>query len=225
MDGLRNLAARIDALSVRERGLIMLTVLVGIYILWDFALMRPLESRKAALDERMQQTRNEIQQISSEANEIVRRFGEDPDAHNRERLAALDQQLTQVQAELEAATSHLVKPEDMSSVLESVLKQSAPESFVGLSGTGVSPLVSVEQETAGAGADEQMQGLRGAYKHGFSLQLRAGYLETLSILENLEALPWSFFWDRVDFQVNEYPDSTVTVEIFTLSWERNWIGV
>jgi MSHA biogenesis protein MshJ len=50
-------------------------------------------------------------------------------------------------------------------------------------------------------------------------------MATLRYLQALEKLPWRFFWDSVSYQVMEYPDSVVRLELHTLSLSEDWIGV
>ena len=50
-------------------------------------------------------------------------------------------------------------------------------------------------------------------------------MATLRYLQALEALPWRFFWDSVDYQVIAYPQSTVRLKLHTLSLSEDWIGV
>jgi len=42
-------------------------------------------------------------------------------------------------------------------------------------------------------------------------------------LRRLEALEWNFFWDRIEFQVKDYPDSSASIRLYTLSLTSDWI--
>ena len=50
MSRLTNLAARIDEFSVRERALILLSLLVVLYLAWQSWLMTPLTQRQELTD-------------------------------------------------------------------------------------------------------------------------------------------------------------------------------
>ncbi|MCI0590119.1 MAG: MSHA biogenesis protein MshJ, partial [Gammaproteobacteria bacterium] len=67
--------------------------------------------------------------------------------------------------------------------------------------------------------------LQTAYMHGLRMEFEGGYLDTLDYLRKLEALPWAFFWDSVDFKVEKYPKALGSITVYTLSLDANWIGV
>lgn len=232
MESLRDLAARIDALSVRERALTMAVLLFGLYVIWDAALIGPLVKEEKALEKKRAALRAETVELAVEKAQIVAREDEDPDAENRALLARLETDLQAVKAELREAAQHLVLPDQMASVLEAVLARSRGVEFLGLKGLGASSILSNDEDAEseegaratpkeGTAADR----LGSAFKHGLRFEFEGGYLETLALLRELESLPWGFFWDAVNLEVIEYPRSKVSITVFTLSWTKDWIGV
>ena len=226
MNRLGNLAARIDEFSVRERGLIMITGLVLLYLVWQAWLMAPLNDNKVNVSSRISDTTQEIAALNLQAQTIVQRQSNDPDEKNRKEIARLEARLAGLQDELAELTVHLIAPEDMASVLESVLQSSADVQFIALKGLGSTALLDsgVEQSEEDANSETQTS-FRGAFKHGLKLEVEGGYLQTLDMLRKLESLPWVFFWESVDLQVGEYPTSHTAITVFTLSWNREWIGI
>ncbi len=237
MGRLRELMAWIDALSFRERGLILVIALFVFYGLWDTLLMQPLDAKQEKLSKQLEQTQQEVLSFQQQAQTIVESHGVDPNAKNRVKLEKLQKELDAIKEELKQSTAHLIAPEQMAKVLETVLKQSDGLNFVRLEGLGVTPLVeksSVEtfiDEAQGAMLTTEEKGLspdrtlQTAYLHGLRIEFEGGYLDTLDYLHKLEALPWAFFWDSVDYQVEEYPKALSSITIYTLSLDENWIGV
>ena len=237
MGRLRELMAWIDALSFRERGLILVIALFVFYGLWDTLLMQPLDAKQEKLSKQLEQTQQEVLGLQQQAQTIVELHGVDPNAKNRAKLEKLQKELDAIKEELKQSTAHLIAPKDMAKVLETVLKQSEGLNFVRLEGLGVTPLVKegtvegiidVEQDISKAD-DEQgvfpVASLQMAYLHGLRIEFEGGYLDTLDYLRKLEALPWAFFWDSVDYQVEEYPKGMSSITVYTLSLDENWIGV
>ncbi len=237
MGRLRELMAWIDALSFRERGLILVIALFVFYGLWDTLLMQPLDAKQEKLSKQLEQTQQEVLSFQQQAQTIVESHGADPNAKNRVKLEKLQKELDAIKEELKQSTAHLIPPEQMAKVLETVLKQSDGLNFVRLEGLGVTPLVeksSVEtfiDEAQGAMLTTEEKGLspdrtlQTAYLHGLRIEFEGGYLDTLDYLHKLEALPWAFFWDKIDYQVEEYPKALSSITIYTLSLDENWIGV
>lgn len=63
------------------------------------------------------------------------------------------------------------------------------------------------------------------YKHAVEIEFIGDYLSTLNYLRNLEALPWHFYWDGMEYKVIKHPKATITISIYTLSLDKSWIGV
>ena len=226
MSRFTSLAARIDEFSVRERGLILISVLVVLYLTWQSWLMTPLTQERKLADTWINDTRVEIEVLNQAARSIVQRQSTDPDEGARKVLVRLESELAGLVDELEEMTKHLIPPAEMTGVLEEVLISSRDVQFIALQGLGASALhePATTQGTAD-GAEPTSQPLLGAFKHGLKLQIEGGYLETLAVLRKLESLPWVFFWESVDFKVGDYPTARTEITVFTLSWRQAWIGV
>jgi MSHA biogenesis protein MshJ len=54
---------------------------------------------------------------------------------------------------------------------------------------------------------------------------QGNYLETIKYLRSLEQLDGNFFWESLEFNLTTYPDGQISLDIYTLSTERGWIGV
>ena len=50
----------------------------------------------------------------------------------------------------------------------------------------------------------------------YTLTLKGNYFSILNFLKRLEQLKWQLYWDRLQYQVDNYPEATVTVEFYTL---------
>ena len=231
MNSLRNLASRIDEFSIRERGLIMITVLVLLYLLWQAWLMTPLTANRATVSVRISDTKGEVAALNQQTQTIVQRQRTDPDEDNRKEITRLQAQLDGLLDELDEMTAHLIAPDEMAGVLERVLLSSRDVQFISLKGLGVTGLLdSADDDNQTTAAEPSTNSglranFRGAFKHGLKLEVQGGFLETLEVLRKLESLPWVFFWESVDLQVDEYPTSHTEITVFTLSWARAWIGV
>ena len=62
-------------------------------------------------------------------------------------------------------------------------------------------------------------------KHGLMIAFEGDYMSTLSFMQEIESLEWGFFWDSLEYEVIDYPTSRVVITLFTLSLDKNWIGV
>ncbi len=225
----RKLLSRIDALEPRRRGLLLFGLVVLSYALWDNLLMKPLDARAKALSGQVSGLRGEIGALHAQVHQLAQRRGRDPDAGVKKKLEALRRDGREVAGRLQNLTAHLAPAEHMAEVLESVLTQDSNLVLVSLEGMGATPVLAPDKKEPGAvKADDNGQGGENGihlYRHGLRMVFRGGYLDTLDYLRALEELPWRFFWDKVAIQVKEHPTAIVTLEVFTLSMEKGWIGI
>jgi len=233
---LQGLAARVDALSLRERALLFLAVIAVLYLLWEQALMAPLERERRAAQAAIGQATARIAALDAEAAAIVRRHREDPNAPLRARERELRAAIAEVDARLAELTVGLIAPREMARVLEAVLARDAGLRLVRLENRGRRPLLAPRaqepaeqgQEREAAGGPAAAAGGEGAlpriWRHDVRLELEGSFLAALRYLKALERLDRRFFWDGVVVQVERYPKARVRIDVHTLSLEEGWIG-
>ena len=104
-------AGRIDAMSLRERAMIFITLLVALYFLAVNVLFSPLNAEKDRLQQQVNQQRQETQALEMQVQALAGN-GEDPDAAKRKKLEALQENLKTMDAELVRVTAGLVPPKE-----------------------------------------------------------------------------------------------------------------
>ncbi|MEX2353013.1 MAG: hypothetical protein WD709_02410 [Gammaproteobacteria bacterium] len=234
MEQIKALIDRLDALSIRERGLILAGILFILYSVWDSLLIQPqvIEERRIFADLQMKRAEQSVQNMRFQ--ELVRQDRTDPDVANRARMAELKQQLAEIETSVRQSTNHLVSPANMAGILETILNKSRGLELTSIKGLGVSPLLTAGAEDSGnedAAEPESdsvgvsMGGLENAYKHGLQISFEGDYMSTLAYLRELETLEWGFFWEKMEYEVLEYPRARATITLYTLSLEKEWIGV
>lgn len=227
---LSQLSEKIDALSLRERAIILLAVLAAMYSVWDAVLMRPLQLKQISAKNSIQEKNADVVLATAELQAALRQSKDDPNAENRKRLNELKKTMSSIEVELQQITSHMVAPENMAKVLETVLNNTSGLRLLGLAGLGSSPLVAsdkeqIEYSRESPGKQLDNSSIDTAFKHGFRLTFSGDYFSTLRYLEKLEKLGWKFYWDSIEYNVDEYPNATTTISIYTVSLKPNWIGV
>jgi len=206
-------ASRIDAMSLRERALIFITLLVALYFLAVNVLFGPLNAEKNRLQQQLTQKRAETQALEAQVQALAG-TGEHPDAAKRKKLETLQENLKTMDAELVRVTSGLVTPKEMARLVEQMLLKNRGLQVMKVESIPATPL----QEGAGG------TGVK-VYKHGMHVEVKGGYLDLLRYLKSLEALPWKVFWGKVTLKTEKYPDSRMSLLIYTLSTNEAWIGL
>jgi len=207
-------ANRIDAMSLRERAMIFITLLVALYLLAVNVLFSPLNAEKDRLQQQVNQKRQETQALEMQVQALAGN-GEDPDAGKRKKLEALQQNLKTMDTELVRVTAGLVPPREMARLIEQMLLKNRGLQVMRVESIPATPLLE-----GGAGVTGTM-----VYKHGMHVEVKGGYLDILRYLKSLEALPWKVFWGKATLKTEKYPDSRVSLVIYTLSTHEAWIGL
>lgn len=212
----QNLMDRVDAMALRERVLVMVAMLGVIALLWDVLLMQPLDRSQKQLKPEVQGLRAEVSRINQSISEVAEKAQEDPNQLLTTQLEKNKKDLEQINSQLGNLTKGMIAPEEMVEVLKQMLARTAPLQLIELSTLAPEPLAAL---VPGEILPTQV------YRHSVELVLEGRYLDVLEFLDSLEKMPWSFYWDHLDLQVEKHPIVRVRVTVGTLGREEAWIGV
>jgi MSHA biogenesis protein MshJ len=221
----RRLAARFDALLIRERLLVLVGVVVGTALLYDTLVVQPLEARKKRLERQIVEARHNIklaEVVLSAQEPIV-----DADAVKRAYRDALRKQLAEMDQGMQGLQQGLVPPERMGKLLEEMLSRGRGLQLVTLRTLPVRRLEGpaadkAADRTAKPGAKEPE---RTVFQHGFEITMQGSYEEVHAYLSQLEKLPWRMFWGRIAVNADQHPRLRVTLTVLTLSLNKAWLIV
>lgn len=209
----RRFAERIDALSLRERAMLMIGAFMVMFLAWDGLLMSGVTARSETLNAQIETTRTGIAKLN-EAIAIAAQHAGDPNDALRERLAAAEQRIDALDAELADRAGQVIPAAEMARVLEEMLERQGRLRLVRLESLPPEPLF--QEATASSAA---------VYRHGLELEVEGRYLDVLAYLRVLEALDGKFFWDAVELESGKYPANRVRIRIHSLNLEEGWLGV
>jgi MSHA biogenesis protein MshJ len=210
---LEQLLARIDAFALRERILLFLTLVFVLFVIWNGLLLGPVNAEKKRIATELaglqQQTASAQQQIQS----ISAGVAVDPNKENRERAAALKQELAMLDENIGRLA---IGAAELTKVLSEVLTREPELKLVRIRNLVSAPLEVAVTAPSGAGA---------IYQHGLVIELEGGYFSTLRYLKALESLPWQLSWSSLDYKVKDYPLAHITLIIHTLGLTEGALGV
>lgn len=219
---LKRLADRIDAMSVRERGIIFVVGLLVLFWLASTVVFQPLRSEQAKLEQSHKAKREQLQNVDRQID-IVVSGGTESDAQHRAKIASLTQKLTELEGQMDRMTAGVVTPKEMAKLVENMLARSRNLELIRLEALPSIPV----------GEDGQVAGVAAAgsvtetavYRHGMRIELKGRYFDIVDYLKTLEGLQWKVFWGEVTLETDKYPFSKVSLVIYTLSRYPGWIGV
>jgi MSHA biogenesis protein MshJ len=229
------LAARIDALTLRERIMVFAASAAAIVFLLHFFALGPQLRRQDALKAQIGQQNNNIEGIDNEIRARVEAAQRDPDAPARERLAAVRKETEALSLQLRAMQNGLVAPERMAPLLDSILRANGRLSLVSVRTLPAESVLeagrraAVENVTpaaapAGAAGPGSASGpAELLYRHGVEITVRGNYLDMVDYMAALESLPTQLFWGRAELEAETWPASRLSLTLYTLSLDRKWM--
>ena len=141
---------------------------------------------------------------------------EQPNAALERQIARLTAQNARLDVEVGAMSVTLVEPERMAMVLSRVMARQPNIELIGMQNRPAEQLFFRAVDSG-----EPLV----VFKHGLKLELKGRYLDALQYLADIEALGVRFFWEAASYQVEEYPDGVLTIDVFTLSTQEQLINV
>ncbi len=220
---MQKLIDRIDALSLRERLLLLAAALFVLFSAWNFLLIQPLDKQQAAAQKQIAMLHKQVDALNTAIRTSVEASTRDPNAILRQQITQTRHQISTLDASLREATGGLVDPKDMAPLLEQVLEKQHGLRLVSIHSQPPEPLIKIDHGVKDSAAAVPAVSL--IYRHGLTIELEGSYAATLAYLQALEKLRWHFYWDSVELHMDRYPNNRVTIVVHTLSLNEGWLGV
>lgn len=227
------LCDRFDALVIRERLLIFLSCLVGLYLIFDTLLILPISNEAQELASGIEAVQQKLDQISVEKNVFDEVAKRDPDANVKREYLKLQGKFAELESDLGGLFLRLVPNDYLSEVIQGVSKKTESFSLKSLEvlppkiidlGTEATKLESMVRRAKGnvntSSAGDYAQAEK-VYENGIRIVLKANYFEVIKLLQSLEELRWKLYWSKLDYKVIQYPLAEINIELYTLSVEES----
>lgn len=234
------LAEKINQRTLRERIILGLVVLAVVYFIVDLAIVSALQKEKNALNLRMAAAQQEFGKYLAQEKVLAKAITNDPNAAKKRELLSLQERLASIDKNLATLATGLIAAEKLPEVLHDVLNakgkltllamETAAPSRLRLQGPAVDDdTIESDEEKLARELDQldekNLQEPIGVFKHSVFVSMQGSYFDVVNYLSALEDLPWKFYWEAIDYRVEDYPSATVTIEVYTLSTEAGLLGV
>lgn len=211
-----------DKRKREERYLLLGATVCVMLLLWTQLAQGPLSAATTDANRRLAIVNSQIMEQEARQQTLQAGMGDDPNAFALNRERELQNANADADRRLNDLYGQLIDPRQMSLILTTILQRETSLQLVSVQNIPSVALMSTSvkalQSDAGS-SDVQV------FRHGLRMVFKGEYLETLRYLRNLEQLDNSFFWDSIEYKVQEYPTGEITLEIYTLSTQQGWIGV
>lgn len=216
-DKVAEVSEKLNALSPRERVILLVVVLVGLLGIYDYVALTPYLDQRKSNDALFLQYVEEMNTAQANIDAIVRKLSLDPNAALKERIEQKEEYLKQLEELIGESTENLIAPKKMSQVLGYLLSRQ--------SGMGVKSVKNYPAEPISFKQDEESEPQVMMYRHRLTLELEGTFFQVSGYLKMIENLKERLYWDDMSFSVQEYPKGNFVLEVHTLSMSKELIGV
>lgn len=209
MSKFREYEKKFMGLSLRER---VLVALVGLSLIIAPCYFSVLDRNLIENEKLSFEIKNLEDDYKNKQDELLAwqlKVTQDPNEIMRRDIEKIEKDIALLDAVLNSETANLLDASEMTKVLTNILR--TEKNIQILSVKSVQPEVLIKKDEA------QL------YKHGISMVVRGRYLDIMNYLSSLETLDKNFYWDSLELNVDKYPYSIVTIEIYTLSVNKDFI--
>jgi MSHA biogenesis protein MshJ len=223
------LQRQFDQRVVRERLMIIVCVLAIAAWASDPLLLTPAFKRWKAqrqlaqgMQQAVAQTRQDQIDRQSQSHVLEQQLVQD--------LATWRRRVQESDASVHQIGGDLVPAADMVAVLRGVLDktgglrvrslQSVPRTEIGAAVAGAAPASAASAAALGMPPD-----VGHLYRQGVDLEVEGTYDDLLAYCQALEALPQHVLWGGMHLKADRHPRLVLTLRLYTLSPDRNWLVI
>ncbi|MCG3721785.1 MSHA biogenesis protein MshJ [Vibrio cincinnatiensis] len=201
--------------SIREKWLIAGCGFVLVVMSLQMVLIDPLLANHQRQSRQLSNYQSSNQSMKMAIQQLQHELSKNPDAEIDIELAQLQSQNQQLTARLDEVMETLVSPSQMAQVLQDVLDKSNKLKLVSLASLPAEPINPPQEE--GANTSQY-------FVHPVRIELTGNYFAIRDYLAALENLPVNYYWRRFHYQVVQYPQATLVLEVYTLGSRKEFIG-
>lgn len=218
-----NYSVKFLAITAREKYLILLSGLVAVtFILFTLFIDANLIEAEN-LGKRIKDIKSKNNSAQTTINILKQSLSKDPNVSVNKKITQYDKKISKLDDDLLLLTSDLISPIQMRFALIDLLKTQHAVSLISFEVIPAEPLVT--ERNSDIPNDSKDKESLTLYKHAIKLTLTGSYFQLRDYLKQLEQLKWTFFWHEFEYELMEYPAGELKIEMYSLSTEKEFIGV
>lgn len=224
-------------ITPREQYLIILTGLVAVIFISFSFFIDPSLIKNKELKKKTTSTISTNNSIQSSILILEEALADDPNVQMKKQIQSYEKKMKQVDDRLLLLTSELIEPIQMRYALLDLLKVQKGVSLISFELLDIAPLMEkpkinrvddiAKTSTNTNNVEPALESISNInlYRHGIRIKLTGKYFQLRDYLTQLESMSWKFFWQEFQYSIKEYPLGEVEIEMYSLSTNKEFIGV
>lgn len=205
---------KLNSLSLRERSIVFVTLLTIMVMLFWLLLVEPYLKNKELLNSQISNSQIQLLETETALTILTSAANLDPNVVLRKEIENLVVLSGNMDKEISEITNALISPSQMTELLEKLLQDQKKLKLLHLTNAPV--------EEIQLGNNEEGVSI---YRHSFKMQIKGKYLDVVDYLDGVEGLRWKVYWQHMDFEITRYPKGVLNIELYTLSTNKELMGV
>lgn len=224
-------------LSKRERWMVFGAGLFAVAGLMDTFLLEPQRTQLAETQQEIATIQSDTVKLTEQMTTIASQASPQPGSNVFMReIEETNQKIASQSADLVKVSSYMVPPQEMVALLKKLLQEQADVQVVAMESLPVVDFVEKQRKqlqaqsgdgansTAQSGSDEVWKGVPHIYQHAVSMRLKGKYFALMAYAQSLKDIGRNLAWEHAELKA-DYPESELTVQVYTLSGENAWLGI
>jgi MSHA biogenesis protein MshJ len=225
------------ALSKRERWMIFGAGLFAVVGLMDTFLLEPQRAALASTQQEITKIQNDTATLTEQMTTIASQAAPKPESNAIQReINAVNTKIANQSSDLVRISSYMVPPQEMVLLLKKLLQKHTDVQVLEMQSLPVADFIEkqrklVQEQKAPAGnntqdaaAEDIWKNVPHVYQHAVKVRLKGKYFSLMSYAQSLKAIGQRVAWENAELKA-DYPESELTVQVYTLSGENAWLGI
>ncbi len=215
--------AMINQRPQRERMMILLTSLTCV-LMSGMQGIDILGKKIKLMNNTVTEKSESISKLNTELSTLQIEYSIDPNSNLKQQQTQLQSDFDKTEKELELMMNSLVEPKKMVKVIRDLFINQTELRLLQLKNLPPK-LLTTESLLPENTVTTEKKGAPELYRHALLISFEGNFFSVVTYLKKLETLKWRFYWKSIDYQVSEYPNAKITLELHTFSREKGVLGV
>lgn len=200
----------------RERYLLIAVAAVLFWVILDALFLSPQREQRSMLGSQIDSQQRKLQEYQGKIGKLPNETAENPNVATQREIDRLNTSLSALEGKLGVVARSLIAGDLLFLALEDVLNQTQ--------GLVLQSLHTLPMEKVFKPINGQRNSDVELFKHSIQLKVQGNYFPIVQYLKKLEALPYHFYWEKLDYRIDENGIWGATLEVYTLSMDSNSLG-
>ncbi len=204
--------------------------------LMDTFLLEPQRAQLASTKQEIVKIQNDTATLTEQMTTIANQAAPQPASNAfQHEIDETKQKVASQAADLVKLSSYMVPPQEMVALLKKLLQKHTDVQVVEMQTLPVVDFIEKQRkqlqtqaDTASGGApanaEEVWKNVPHVYQHAVKMRLKGKYFALMDYAQSLKAIGQTLAWENAELKA-EYPESELTVQVYTLSGENAWLGI